>query len=91
MRGGSWNNKPRNMRASNRNRNNIDKRRNNNGFRLAQSARHCGSNGQCLCIYGYTKCIKGCPWCLSCLRNGWEWQIVQTGMFFLLRRLKGTI
>jgi hypothetical protein len=39
MRGGSWNNKPENLRASNRNRNNADNRNNNIGFRLAQSTR----------------------------------------------------
>ncbi|WHZ13915.1 MAG: Nitrite reductase accessory protein NirV [Nitrospira sp.] len=43
IRGGSWNNKPENLRASNRNRNNPDNRNNNLGFRLVQSARtvHC--------------------------------------------------
>ncbi|MBN3036797.1 MAG: hypothetical protein JW861_14525 [Bacteroidales bacterium] len=35
VRGGSWNNKPRNCRVSNRNRNTPDNRNNNNGFRLA--------------------------------------------------------
>jgi formylglycine-generating enzyme required for sulfatase activity len=36
MRGGSWNNKPENLRSSNRNRNNnADNRNNNIGFRLA--------------------------------------------------------
>jgi hypothetical protein len=39
IRGGSWNNKPRNVRSANRNRNNPDNRNNNVGFRLAQSAR----------------------------------------------------
>ncbi|MCG7928357.1 MAG: SUMF1/EgtB/PvdO family nonheme iron enzyme [Candidatus Thiodiazotropha taylori] len=39
IRGGSWNNKPRKLRSANRNRNNPDKRNNNLGFRLAQSAR----------------------------------------------------
>jgi hypothetical protein len=41
IRGGSWNNKPENLRVSNRNRNrnNADKRNNNIGFRLVQSAR----------------------------------------------------
>ena len=39
IRGGSWNNKPENLRASNRNRNNTDNRNNNIGFRLVQSAR----------------------------------------------------
>tara|TARA_B100001964_G_scaffold244304_1_gene325226 strand:- start:819 stop:2009 length:1191 start_codon:yes stop_codon:yes gene_type:complete len=36
LRGGSWNNKPKNLRATNRNRNKPDKRNNNNGFRIAQ-------------------------------------------------------
>ena len=39
IRGGSWNNKPENLRSANRNRNNTDNRNNNIGFRLAQSAR----------------------------------------------------
>jgi len=39
VRGGSWNNKPENLRSANRNRNNADNRNNNLGFRLAQSAR----------------------------------------------------
>lgn len=39
VRGGSWNNKPRNVRSANRNRNEPDNRNNNIGFRLAQSAR----------------------------------------------------
>ncbi len=39
IRGGSWNNKPENLRSANRNRNNADNRNNNIGFRLAQSAR----------------------------------------------------
>ncbi|QEP42487.1 hypothetical protein D5085_04670 [Ectothiorhodospiraceae bacterium BW-2] len=34
LRGGSWNNKPNNLRSANRNRNNTGNRRNNNGFRL---------------------------------------------------------
>jgi len=33
IRGGSWNNNERNLRASNRNRNNPDNSNNNNGFR----------------------------------------------------------
>jgi formylglycine-generating enzyme required for sulfatase activity len=36
MRGCSWNNKPENLRASNRNRNNAGNHNNNIGFRLAQ-------------------------------------------------------
>ena len=35
LRGGSWNNKPENLRSANRNRNNPDNRNNNIGFRLA--------------------------------------------------------
>ncbi len=34
LRGGSWNNKPKNLRSANRNRNTTTKRNNNNGFRL---------------------------------------------------------
>ena len=36
VRGGSWNNNPRNARASNRNTNDPDNRNNNIGFRCAQ-------------------------------------------------------
>jgi Sulfatase-modifying factor enzyme 1 len=39
IRGGSWNNEPRNVRSANRNRNTPDNRNNNVGFRLAQSIR----------------------------------------------------
>ncbi len=38
MRGGSWNNNPRNVRCGNRNRNESDNRNNNIGFRLAVSS-----------------------------------------------------
>jgi formylglycine-generating enzyme required for sulfatase activity len=37
VRGGSWNNNPRNLRAANRNRNTTDNRNNNNGFRLGST------------------------------------------------------
>ena len=37
LRGGSWNNKPQNVRAANRNRNEPTNRNNNNGFRLAST------------------------------------------------------
>jgi hypothetical protein len=40
LRGGSWNNNPRNVRASNRNRNEPGKRNNNNGFRCLGDGRH---------------------------------------------------
>jgi len=57
MRGGSWNNKPENLRASNRNRNNANNRNNNIGFRLAQSARP----------------VKVAGPELRCLRIAWAW------------------
>jgi len=37
LRGGSWNNNPRNLRAANRNRNTPDNRNNNNGFRVGRT------------------------------------------------------
>lgn len=37
LRGGSWNNKPQNLRAANRNNNNPTNRNNNIGFRLAKT------------------------------------------------------
>ncbi|MEW6263935.1 MAG: SUMF1/EgtB/PvdO family nonheme iron enzyme [Thermodesulfobacteriota bacterium] len=38
LRGGSWNNKPRNTRAANRNNNTPDNRNNNSGFRVASAS-----------------------------------------------------
>mgnify|MGYP000687017478 CR=1 FL=1 len=43
LRGGSWNNNPRNARAANRNNNSVGNRNNNKGFRLAQSACRAGA------------------------------------------------
>ena len=37
LRGGSWNNKPGNLRSANRNRNTAGNRNNNNGFRVART------------------------------------------------------
>ena len=42
LRGGSWNNKPANLRSANRNRNAPDNRNNNIGLRLASTA--CGQS-----------------------------------------------
>jgi len=43
VRGGSWNNdNPKNLRASNRNRNNPTNRNNNNGFRCGRSSQWLG-------------------------------------------------
>ena len=39
LRGGSWNNKPRNLRSANRNRNRAGNRNNNSGFRVASTLR----------------------------------------------------
>ena len=38
LRGGSWNNNPNNLRASNRNNNTPDNRNNNIGFRCASES-----------------------------------------------------
>ncbi|MEB3232233.1 MAG: SUMF1/EgtB/PvdO family nonheme iron enzyme [Leptolyngbyaceae bacterium] len=38
LRGGSWNNNPRNCRSANRNRNNADNENNNIGFRVVCSS-----------------------------------------------------
>lgn len=54
LRGGSWNNKPNNLRSANRNRNNATNRNNNNGFRLVQYA-FC----QSACLYGGKQCALG--------------------------------
>ncbi|MBU0500730.1 MAG: RNA-dependent DNA polymerase [Gammaproteobacteria bacterium] len=40
LRGGSWNNKPRNVRSAKRNRNDPTNRNNNTGFRLASTPSH---------------------------------------------------
>jgi formylglycine-generating enzyme required for sulfatase activity len=37
VRGGSWNNNPRNLRSANRNRNTTDNRNNNIGFRVGST------------------------------------------------------
>ena len=47
LRGGSWNNKPGNLRAANRNRNTAGNRNNNNGFRVARTL-----DGRSRCPYG---------------------------------------
>jgi formylglycine-generating enzyme required for sulfatase activity len=39
IRGGGWNNEPRNARSANRNRNAPENRNNNLGFRLARAQR----------------------------------------------------
>ncbi|MCY4214333.1 MAG: hypothetical protein OXF68_11995 [Gammaproteobacteria bacterium] len=57
MRGGSWNNKPRNLRSANRNRNNPGNRNNNNGFRVARtlnsrSQRSHGAGGRAVSVQG---------------------------------------
>src|SRR5262249_40350803 len=61
MRGGSWNNKPENLRASNRNRNNADNRNNNVGFRLAPSARTAILPVQSRSVYGQVGRGSGHP------------------------------
>jgi retron-type reverse transcriptase len=43
LRGGSWNNKPENLRAATRNRNDAANRNNNIGFRLASTSPHAGA------------------------------------------------
>ncbi|WP_371418457.1 SUMF1/EgtB/PvdO family nonheme iron enzyme [Methylocapsa sp. S129] len=43
MRGGSWNNNPRNLRSANRNRNEPDNRNDNIGFRLSSTLPSCRS------------------------------------------------
>jgi RNA-directed DNA polymerase len=43
LRGGSWNNKPQNLRSANRNRNDTTNRNNNNGFRLASMPSFAGA------------------------------------------------
>jgi hypothetical protein len=56
IRGGSWNNKPRNLRSANRNRNNPDNRNNNLGFRLAQSARVALCQARSRPVHGQAGC-----------------------------------
>jgi Sulfatase-modifying factor enzyme 1 len=52
IRGGSWNNKPRNVRSANRNRNEPDNRNNNLGFRLAQSTRAAWCRARSRSVHG---------------------------------------
>ncbi|NGZ12020.1 MAG: hypothetical protein CV088_22105 [Nitrospira sp. LK70] len=63
IRGGSWNNKPDNLRVSNRNRNTTDNRNNNLGFRLIQSARTAPVRVpvQSRSVQGWVGCDSGCP------------------------------
>ena len=58
LRGGSWNNNPRNVRVSNRNRNDPANRNDNNGLRLAQSARA----ALCRCPDSLRSRLRG-AWC----------------------------
>ena len=57
LRGGSWNNNPRNLRSANRNRNTAGNRNNNNGFRVARTLksrnrwRH-GAAGRAVSVQG---------------------------------------
>ncbi|MEQ1744058.1 MAG: hypothetical protein ABMA02_01415 [Saprospiraceae bacterium] len=50
LRGGSWNNKPANVRVANRNNNGPSNRNNNMGFRLAKSTTFCPNRR-----------VHGCP------------------------------
>ena len=68
LRGGSWNNKPRNVRSANRNNNEPDNRNNNFGFRLAQSAR---------------KSTAALPWARSCGIHGCRRRGVRVSMSLL--------
>ena len=57
VRGGSWNNNPRNLRAANRNRNTTGNRNNNSGFRVARTLkgrnhRRHGADGRALSVQG---------------------------------------
>ena len=49
LRGGSWNNNPRNLRSANRNRNGTENRNNDNGIRVARTlpCRSRGGHGHC--------------------------------------------
>ncbi len=46
LRGGSWNNNPRNLRVSNRNNNDAGNRNDNNGFRCSLEAIRSGASGR---------------------------------------------
>jgi len=82
IRGGSWNNKPRNVRSANRNRNTPDNRNNNLGFRLASPPARCLA----------TACPEPPPprrrrvWCAGVhgvrfpASHGWERRIALSGM-----------
>lgn len=56
LRGGSWNNNPRNARSANRNNNTPDNRNNNIGFRVASTAlrRIAAGDGPSRTIHGFS-------------------------------------
>jgi hypothetical protein len=56
IRGGSWNNEPRNVRSANRNRNAPDERNNNLGFRLAHYIRVVEAIARSGLIHGSGRC-----------------------------------
>ena len=58
VRGGSWNNKPQNLRSANRNRNNTDNTNNNIGFRIASTPALCQNR----MTQGSFGRASGCPY-----------------------------
>ncbi|TAN42491.1 MAG: hypothetical protein EPN22_12010 [Nitrospirae bacterium] len=62
LRGGSWNNNARNVRAVNRNNNTPDNRNNNLGFRLASTHHHSKREPLRLRMHGQcAMCPDRCP------------------------------
>jgi RNA-directed DNA polymerase len=59
LRGGSWNNNPRNLRSANRNRNTTDNRNNNNGFRVGSTL--FARAGAITVASGAHLSVQGCP------------------------------
>ena len=89
LRGGSWNNKPRNLRSANRNRNTTENRNNNNGFRVirtlvGQNRRHQGVAGSATGRPGTVMMRwRWCPFCPAPVGKGLVMILIQPDLGIL--------